>query len=160
MELNFINPLAEVLVSAVGLLLIGSALALLLVVTTSAVKQIPLGQLFATWKKRLIVGLLGATVLAVIGVLIATPIAFTDAQKSLVKDTYGLELSTSQLALLQWPKETPNQTTIFGDVRLDKNLEIALIWDDGVYRLVESASLDYVELDSLSEDKPDEQEKE
>ncbi len=159
MELNFSEPFLEVLGLVVGLILAAVALALLGLVITSAVRQIPLNEIFAQWKVKGLVGVGIAALLGLVAVAIASPIAFSTAQGELIEKNYGLELTSSQLALLQWPNSAPGQTTIFGDVRLDKNVEVTLIWDDGVYRLVESASLAYVELTPTVEEHLNELEK-
>lgn len=115
-------------------------------VITSAVKQIPL----KTLSNKVLGYTAGLGVLSFLivglGVLLGATVVFLDRQVVEIEQRYGLELTRGQVERLNWPKENPANTTVYGDLRLDDNRSVTLLWDDGVYRLALSETLVYEEI--------------
>lgn len=147
MELTALSSL----ISAFGLsLLIGLgivALYAIALITSSAIEQIPLKTLVRKTPK-LSFGLIALVAFGLImGTIIGSSTTFKTQQLEAIEARYGYELLSAQVERLEWPKKAPTQTTIFGSARLDENLDVTLVWDDGVYRLVNSESLGYKEIE-------------
>lgn len=148
MDLNILPSLLTAF--GFGLLGVGAAIFvyILVIIALSAVKQIPIKELLQ--KLTLVSWFVGGVTLMyfILVVSVGGPSSFQEKQLVEIKMRYGLELSESQIDLLEWPKSAPAKadTTIFGTVRLDDNVTVTLIWADGVYRLVNADSLVYDEV--------------